>query len=70
MQKLSDWLRSIRWHWREFVIPKRWRFKCTECEDTGWASYEDRVGFMTYHVYDHCRKCAGRALLDTLAEKK
>jgi hypothetical protein len=44
----------------ELLIPARWRFKCPECKDTGWASYSDRIGPRTYHNHDHCRKCRPR----------
>ena len=37
-----------------------WRYTCPECRDTGWASYADKVGWRTYHVSDHCRKCRPR----------
>jgi hypothetical protein len=43
----------------EFMAPSLC-FKCTECRDTGWASYDDKAGWRTYHVFDHCRKCRPR----------
>lgn len=58
--------RQLRWWFRELFIPRSWRFKCTECEDTGWASYDDRFGTVTYHSFDRCRAC--RALKGEPAE--
>lgn len=60
-------LSEFRWFFRGlyemFVpLPKPLlrRFNCPECMDTGWASYDDRIGPRTYHVLDHCRACRHR----------
>lgn len=42
-------------------IPYPGKPKCLECHDSGWASYTDRIGAKTYHVYDHCRACRERS---------
>lgn len=42
-------------------VYRNWRFDCAECSDTGWVSIPVKVGPITYHTCDYCKKCRPRA---------